>query len=145
MLSFNGTQATIQYFLNLIKAQSPAVSPSIFMIDHDQAQVNAIWVAFPECCRVFYCWWHVLQAIWTHFNTKKFPVLWSLIQDWVHTTDNNEFNVWWKYIEQDTSVPKSLAQYITWDWLPYKEMWSAMLCQNHTIFEKGNTNILLEA
>ncbi len=24
-------------------------------------------------------------------------------------------------------------------------MWSAMLCQNHTIFEEGDTNMLLEA
>jgi len=42
MLSSNGTQSTIQYFLNLIKTQSPDVSPSIFMTDRDQAQVNSI-------------------------------------------------------------------------------------------------------
>ena len=59
--------------------------------------------------------------------------------------DNDEFNTWWKYIEQDTSVPKSLSQYITRDWLPHKEMWSAMSCQNRTIFEKGDTNMLLES
>ena len=145
MLSSNGTQATIQYFLNLIKARSPGVSPSIFMTDRDQAQVNSIRAAFPECRRIFYCWWHMLRAIRTHFNTKEFPVLWSLIQDWVRTTDDNEFNAWWKYTEQDTSVPKSLAQYIARDWLPYKEMWSAMSHQNRTIFEKGDTNMLLEA
>lgn len=145
MLSSNGTQATIQYFLNLIKAQSPGVSPSIFMTDRDQAQVNSIRAAFPECRRVFYCWWHVLRAIRTHFNTKEFPVLWSLIQDWVRTTEDNEFNAYWKYIESDTSVPKSLAQYIARDWLPYKEMWSTMSRQNRMIFEKGDTNMLLEA
>ena len=42
MLSSNGTQATIQFFLNLVKAWSLEVSPSIFMTDCDQAQVNAI-------------------------------------------------------------------------------------------------------
>jgi hypothetical protein len=126
MLSSNGTQATIQYFLNLIKAQSPAISPSIFITDRDQAQVNSIRAVFPECRCVFYCWWHVLQAIWTHFNTKEFPDLWSLIQDWVCTTDDNEFNACWKYIEQDTLVPKSVAEYIARDWLPHKEMWSVM-------------------
>jgi hypothetical protein len=101
MLSSNGTQVTIQYFLNLIKAQSSAVSPSIFIMDRDQAQVNSIWAVFPECCCMFYFWWHVLQAIWTHFNMKEFPDLWSLIQDWVHTTNDNEFNACWKYIKQD--------------------------------------------
>jgi len=115
------------------------------MTDRDQAQVNSIRVAFPECRRIFYCWWHVLWAIRTHFNTKEFLDLWSLIQDWVRTTDDNEFNVYWKYIKEDTSVPKSMAQYITRDWLPYKEMWSTMSRQNRTIFEKGDTNMLLES
>jgi len=92
MLSSNGTQATIQYFLNLVKAQSPEVSPNIFMTDRDQAQVNSIRAIFPECRCIFYCWWHVLRAIQTHFNTKEFLELWSLIQDWIHTTDENQFN-----------------------------------------------------
>ena len=63
MLSSNGTQPTIEFFLNLIKAQSPKVSPSIFMTDRDQAQVNAIRSVFPNYGRIFYCWWHVLWAI----------------------------------------------------------------------------------
>jgi hypothetical protein len=145
MLSSNGTQATIQYFLNLIKAQSPSVAPSIFMTDRDQAQVNAIRVVFPECSRVFYCWWHVLRAIRTHFNTTEFPALWSRIKDWVRIIDEDEFNTCWKYIKEDTSVPSSVAKYIARDWLPYKEMWSAMSRQNRTIFQKGDTNMLLEA
>ena len=115
------------------------------MTDRDQAQVNAIRATFPECGCVFYCWWRVLRAIQTHFNTKHFPVLWSQIQDWVRTTDSEEFNEHWMYIKGDTSVPKSVAQYIAQDWLPYKEMWSAMSCQNHMIFKKGDTNMLLEA
>jgi len=95
MLSSNGTQVTIEFFLNQIKARSPKISPLIFMTDHDHAQVNAIRSAFPNCPRIFYCWWHMLRAIRTHFNTKEFPDLWSLIQDWVRTTDEKEFNVWW--------------------------------------------------
>ena len=41
-------------------------------------------------------------------------------------------------------VPNSMAQYIARDWFPHKEMWSAMSHQNRTIFEKGDTNMLLE-
>src|SRR6266849_1958055 len=128
-----------------MKARDTEISLRGITTDHDQAQVNSIWAVFPECRRVFYCWWHVLRAIRTHFNTKEFPELWSLIQDWVRTTDENQFNASWKYIEEDTSVPKSVAEYITQDWLPYKDMWSAMSHNNWTIFEKGDTNMLLEA
>jgi hypothetical protein len=144
MLSSNGTQLTIEFFLNLIKAQCPQISPSIFMTDRDQAQINAIRAAFPECQRIFYCWWHVLRAIRTHFNTKEFPDLWELIQDWVHVTNDSEFNAYWTQIWGDTEVPKSVAEYIARDWLPQKEMWSAMSRQNRTIFEEGDTNMLLE-
>jgi hypothetical protein len=145
MLSSNGTQATIEFFLNLVKARSPEIAPSIFMTDRDHAQVNAIRSAFPQCQRIFYCWWHVLRAIRTHFNTKEFPVLWELIQDWIRTTDNDVFNDGWAKIQGDTKVPKSVAEYIGREWLPYKEMWSAMSRQNRTIFEEGNTNMLLES
>jgi hypothetical protein len=145
MLLSNGTQATIEFFLNLIKAWSPEISPSIFMMDCDHAQVNAICAVFPQCGRIFYCWWHVLWAIQTHFNTKEFADLWSLIQDWVRMTNNNEFNACWTKIQGDTNVPKSVAEYIAWEWLPHKEMWSAMSHQNHTIFEEGDTNMLLES
>ena len=144
MLSSNGTQLTIEFFLNMIKARSPEISPSIFMTDCDQAQVNAICSAFPSCGRIFYCWWHVLRAIWTHFNTKEFPKLWELIQDWVHVTDNNEFNKYWAQIWGDSKVPKRVADYIARGWLPHKEMWSAMSRQNCSIFEEGDTNMLLE-
>ena len=145
MLSSNGTQVTIEFFLNQIKARSPEISPSIFMTDRDHAQVNAIRSAFPNCPRIFYCWWHVLRAIRTYFNTKEFLDLWSLIQDWVCTTDEKEFNVWWAQIQGDTDVPSSVAEYIGREWLPHKEMWSAMSRQNRSIFEEGDTNMLLEA
>ena len=145
MLSSNGTQPTIEFFLNMIKARSPEISPTIFMTDRDQAQVNAIRSAFPNCRRVFYCWWHVLRAIRTHFNTKEFPKLWELIQDWVRVTDDNEFNRYWAQIRGDSKVLKSVAEYIARDWLPHKEMWSAMSRQNRSIFEEGDTNMLLES
>ena len=145
MLLSNGTQVTIEFFLNLIKAQSSAVLPSIFMTDRDHAQVNAIRTVFPECQCIFYCWWHVLCVIQTHFNTREFPKLWTLIQDWVRITDDKKFNTYWTQIQDDPEVPKSVSQYITREWLPHKEMWSMVSRQNRTIFEEGDTNMLLEA
>jgi hypothetical protein len=93
---------------------------------------------------IFYCWWHVLQAIHTHFNTKEFEELWLLIQDWVCMVDNDEFNAFWTQIQGDTKVSRSIAKYIAWEWLPHKEIWLATSCQNQTIFEEGDTNMLLE-
>jgi len=115
------------------------------MTDRDHAQVNAIRVTFPKCRSVFFCWWHVLRAIRTHFNTKEFPELWTLIKDWVRITDEVEFDRSWRHIREDQSVPKSVADYIAREWLPHKEMWSATSRQNRSIFEEGDTNMLLEA
>src|SRR5260370_2374290 len=94
MLLSNGTQVTIEFFLNLIKAQSSAVLPSIFMTDRDHAQVNAIRTVFPECQCIFYCWWHVLCLIQTHLNTREFPKLWTLITDWVRIIAHTNFNTY---------------------------------------------------
>jgi hypothetical protein len=143
MLSSNGTQVTIKYFIEFVKCQSPDVSPSIFMTDRDQAQVNAIRETYPSS-RILYCWWHVLRAIRTHFVVTEFKELWHLIQKWVRTTDQYEFESWWEDIRNDDSVPKSVAQYLAREWLPVKEMWSAVYQQNWSIFEEGDTNMLLE-
>jgi hypothetical protein len=144
MLSSNRTQATIQFFLNFIKTQSPDVSPSIFMTDRDQAQVNAMKITYPSSC-VFYCWWHVLRAIRMHFVTSEFPDLWDLIKRWVQTPDQYEFDAMWEDIQSDESIPKSVAQYLAQEWVSCKEMWSAVYHQKRTIYQEGDTNMLLEA
>lgn len=144
MLSSNGTYVTIKYFLDLIKAQSPDISPTIYMTDRDQAQVKAIRATYPSS-RVLYCWWHVLRAIRTHFKTKEFPKLWTLIQDWAHTTDELEFDAWWDQMQSDTSNPNTVIGYLARDWVPCKDMWSAIYRRNRTIFEEGDTNMLLES
>ena len=114
------------------------------MADRDQGQVNAICNIYLSC-HVFYCWWHVLHAIWCHFVITEFPDLWVLIQKWVSTTDQYEFDTWWEDIQNDHTVPQSLAEYLAQEWVTVKEMWSAVFRQNWTIFEEGDTNMLLEA
>jgi hypothetical protein len=105
MLSSNGTQATIQFPLEFVKCQSPDVSPSIFMTDQDQAQVNAICDTYPSSWVFYFGWWHVLRAIRSHFITMEFKDL------WVRTTDQYEFDAWWEDICSDDTIPKSVAQY----------------------------------
>ncbi len=114
------------------------------MTDQDQAQVNAIRDIYPSC-RVLYCWWHVLCAIQTHFVITEFQDLWVLIQKWVRMTNQYEFDAWWEDIQNNKLVPQSLVEYLAQEWIPVKEMWSAIFCQDCTIFKEGNTNMLLEA
>jgi hypothetical protein len=80
MLSFNGKYATIQYFLQIIKAQSPNILLNIYMMDHNQAQVKVIRVTYPSC-QVLYSWWHVLRAIQTHFDMILTPFSVSTMTD----------------------------------------------------------------
>jgi hypothetical protein len=87
----------------------------------------------------------VLRAIRSHFIITEFQDLWALIQKWVRTTNQYEFDVWWEDIQNDSSVPQSLAEYLARGWVSCKEMWSGVFRQNHTIFEEGDTNMLLEA
>ena len=55
MLLSSGTEATIHFFLNFVKARSPEISPAIVMTDHDKAQMNAITAVYPETT-VLLCW-----------------------------------------------------------------------------------------
>jgi len=129
MLASNGTQATIKYFMTLIKYRVPEVSPTIFMTNQDQAQVNAIRDVYPNS-HTLYCWWHVLRVIRCHFVVTEFPDLWTLIQKWVHTPDLYEFDAMWDDIRNDKSIPQSLVEYLAREWLPVKEMWSAVYRQD---------------
>jgi hypothetical protein len=61
MISSNGTEDTINFFLKLIHTQSPSVSPEIFMSDKDHTQMNVIRCQYPKAA-LFLCWWHVLHA-----------------------------------------------------------------------------------
>src|SRR5258708_31522354 len=77
MLSSNGMQATIKFFLNMIKLQNPEILPLIFMTDCNHAQVNVICTMFPDCQCIFYCWWHMLQASWPKFATNHVINMWQ--------------------------------------------------------------------
>jgi len=114
------------------------------MTDRDQAQVKAIRATYPSC-RVLYCWWHVLRAIRMHFVIEAFPDLWDLIQDWVHTTDEAQFDAWWEQMRTSTKYPDTVIKYLARDWVPCQDMWSAIFRKNRTIFEEGDTNMLLES
>jgi hypothetical protein len=144
MLSSDGTEATITFFINFVKIRSPEITPRITMSDRDQAQMNAIKTVYPETT-VLLCWWHVLRAIRGFFRTEEFPELWERVREWVKTTDQSRFDSLWEWIKTDPSVPLTFVDYLKRHWMEIVPLWAGVARQNRTIFQEGDTNMLIEA
>ena len=144
MLSSSGTEATIRFFLNFVKSGSPGVVPAIIMSDCDKAQMNAINTVYPDS-KLLLCWWHMLRAIQMHFCTEEFPEVWAHVREWVKTPDQSNFDSLWEWLQTDPSVPQSLVDYLKTNWMTIVPLWSATKRQERTIFQEGDTNMLIEA
>ena len=125
MVTSSGTQATIQYFLNFVKARSPEIAPAIMMSDRDQAQINVILAVYPDSM-VLLCWWHVLRAMRMHFCMEEFPRLWEHVREWVKTPDQSKFESWWDEMQADLLVPLSFIDYLRVNWMPIVHMWAGL-------------------
>ena len=114
------------------------------MTDCDQAQIAALEAVYP-LSNVYLCTWHVLHAIRSHLAITEFPELWDKIKMWIHTDDLVTFYLLWDQISTDPSVPESLVKYLRKHWLPVVFMWSKVLRRDRSIYEEGDTNMLIEA
>jgi MULE transposase domain len=144
MLTSNATTDTISFFISWVKDGSPAVRPSIIMTDRDQAQMAAIEEVYPQS-RIFLCTWHVLHAMVAHFSTSKHPALWEKIKKWVKTDSWAEFDQIKDEILDDPSTPASFVVYLKQSWIPIVHQWSIAARKGRSIFEEGETNMLIEA
>ena len=144
MLTSSTTTDIITFFLKWVKDASPLVRPGIIMTDRDQAQIAALETVYPKS-RIFLCTWHVLRAIRSHFVTTQFQALWEKIKTWVMEDDLAKFFKIWDKISSDPSVPRSVVEYLSTEWLPVQHMWSQVSRKSRSIFEEGNTNMLIEA
>jgi hypothetical protein len=144
MLASNGTTDTIAFFVSWVRDTSPAVRPAVIMTDRDRVQINALRIVYPDS-QILLCKWHVLRAIRSHFNTNEFPDLWAKVKAFVNASESADFARLWVEISNDPSVPQSFVQYMRSEWLPEAKMWSLVMRKNRSIFEEGNTNMLLEA
>ena len=144
MMASSGTQATIQFFLNFVKDRSPEIVPRITMSDRDQAQLNAVKAVYPET-QLLLCWWHVLRAMRMHFRTEEFPELWVRVREWVKTPDQATFDSLWEWIQTDSLVPQSFVAYLKSNWMSIVSLWAGISRQNRTIYQEGDTNMLIEA
>ena len=143
MLTSRMTSATISFFLSWVQSASPDIRPAVIMTDRDYAQIKALRAVYPQS-RIFLCKWHVLRAIQSHFVTTEFPVLWDWIKEWVSTDDLIRFIDLWFKIATDPSVPKSVVQYLATEWMPEVHMWSRLGRKGRSIFQEGDTNMLIE-
>jgi hypothetical protein len=144
MLASNGTKETISFFLRWVWDRNPPVSPTVLMTNCDLAQIRALEIVYPDS-RIFLCKWHVLRAMRSHFNTNEFPELWIKVRDLVNTPEEAVFNRLWAEISSDPSVPQSFIDYMASARIPDKERWSKVYRQGLSIFEEGDTNMLIEA
>lgn len=142
MISSNGTENTIRFFLQAIHSQNLAIFPEFFMSDKDHAQMNAIRCVYPKST-VLLCWWHVLHAWQQHFVTTHFPDLWGLLKGWIRITDGEKFRECW--VEIQRIAPPSFRQYIETYWLNDVKLWSAVYRKDRNIFQNCDTNMLVEA
>jgi len=144
MLTSSATTEIIMFFVRCVRDASPSVRPGIIMTDRDQAQIAALETVYPHSW-IFLCRWHVLHVIRSHFITNQFQALWEKIKRWVITDDLVMFFNIWDKISSDPSTPQSIVKYLQKEWLPVLHMWSGTERKNRTIFEEGNTNMLIES
>ena len=144
MLSSNSTTNTISFFVNWVKEASPAVRPSVIMSDCDQAQIAALRMVYPQS-QILLCIWHVLRAMRSHFITNQFQALWDKVKALVNTKDLSQFSSLWDEISSDPSVPQSVVKYMSTEWMQVPHMWSKVARTGQSIFEEGDTNMLIEA
>jgi hypothetical protein len=144
MLTSNGTTENIAFFLKWVRDASPEVQPAVIMTDCDQAQINALEMVYPQS-RIFLCHWHVLRAIRSHFVTTEFEALWQKIKSLITTDNQTTFDRLWYEIYTDPLVPSSVVKYLNDMWMKRPHMWSKVFRKNLSIFEEGDTNMLIEA
>jgi MULE transposase domain len=144
MLTSSATMAMISFFVAWVRDASPVVRPAVIMTDRDEAQIAALKAVYPRS-NINLCTWHVLRVIRSHLITHEFPAFRDKIKKWITTDDLGVFLTLWDEISTDPSLPQSTVKYLKDNWLPVFHLWSKVLRKNRSIFEEGDTNMLIES
>jgi hypothetical protein len=142
MISSDATENTVDWFFATFRRLNWEVIPLRIMCDHDRATMNVIRRRYIES-QMLLCWWHVPHAWQKHFCVAHYPELWAEMKQWFRITDPDEFMACWARIQQ--LAPESVISYLVKTWMVDKELWSGVFRQDRTIFELGDTNMLVEA
>ncbi len=122
MISSNGREETICFFLKTIRTWNPHTAPWYFMSDMSTEQLKAIVQVYPET-QLLFCWWHVLNAWQKHLVIESHPELWELLKNWIRITDQEEFNKCWQKI-QILALP-SMWEYLQTYYLGGNGLWTS--------------------
>ncbi|KIK00486.1 hypothetical protein K443DRAFT_100253 [Laccaria amethystina LaAM-08-1] len=151
MITSNGTAETIGYFISLLREHSPLIIPHWLMTDHNLVQINALRCYFPTSM-ILLCWWHVLHAWQQHLIISQNVELWDKLKAWVWIECLKKFEATWLEIQR--LVPTAFRNYLIhyyeslvqyWMTDKFRAMWSAVNRKDRAIFERSDTNMLLEA
>src|ERR1700720_1261908 len=133
MISSNGKEGTINFFLGAVRAGNPMEIPSLFMSDFAWEQLNSIVACYPES-QLLLCWWHVLHAWQQHFIVAHYPDM------GIRLTNCKEFIDCWMDIQK--IAPPSFILYLENTWLKQWHMWSATERQNHTVRDRNSVKAI---
>ena len=114
------------------------------MSDRDEAQIIALEQIYP-LSRIYLCKWHVIRAMRRHFVTNEFPELWEKVKTLVNTDNLAIFWELWDQIFIDDNCPDTFKNYLLKNWMKEPQKWSMTARKNRTIFEEGDTNMLIES
>ena len=144
MIASNGTAETIGYFIFLVRGRSPLIIPRWLMSDRDLAQIKALKRYF-STSKILLCWWHVLHAWQQHLVTSQHSLLWVKLKAWIRVECPKEFEDVWLEIQR--LAPTDFLGYLVEYWMTdeFRPMWSGVYRKNRQIYEKSDTNMLVEA
>ncbi|KAH8978817.1 hypothetical protein EDB86DRAFT_3089977 [Lactarius hatsudake] len=88
----------------------------------------------------------MLRAMRMRFDTDEFSDLWKCVQEWVKTPNQSKFDSAWEWIQTEKEkVPESFVKYLKENWMGIVPLWAGIARKNRTIFQEGDTNMLIEA
>jgi hypothetical protein len=77
--------------------------------------------------------------------TDEFPELWEKVKILVNTDDLVIFWGIWDQIFIDPNVPETFKAYLKNNWMKEPHKWLKTMQKHRTIFEEGDTNMLIES
>ena len=76
---------------------------------------------------------------------KNSRIFWERVREWVKTPDPSKFDSWWDEMQADPAVPLSFIEYLKVHWMPIVPLWAGSERKYRTIFQEGDTNMLIES
>jgi transposase-like protein len=113
MISSNGKEETIYFFLQVFRNRNPTI-PRYILSDRDEGQLNAIERVYSDS-QLFLCLWHVLHAWRAHLHIPQHPEVWKMLQMLPRAETKEEADEIWGQIKW--KAPADFVQYLETNWM----------------------------